>query len=508
MTSIHFAATPRDRVIDIGDGLIMRWSTNADADHIADVVGESFKWLLHDGPEGVTPPPNEMLISGAKRLLSGKNACMAEYDYAIVEDLNCESGKNPIAACAALHRVRAYYGCVNLLIGKPELIATQNCYRNKGLVRRLMFEMIHPESEAREDDMQFIPGIPHFYRQFGYEYGLTSFNPSKIANIQTIPTLATGDCEPFVLRLATPDDIPYLISKSANEIISPYTQVGLCHGPEYWYWSVRDLPMVAKTKYDCERETRIVVNSATGKDVGFTVVSHIYELSLELFALDEDVFVQDAIYPILRQLIAIHKERLKVRKAQEKGSRDTELIDTTSFHMLLQLHPNHPAIALLGSKLSPPANTPGYRMYARINDYPRFIQKIIPELEIRLVHSPMAGTTGILRLDFYRKVLGNKSKGLEIIFNKGKIVSARDWSNPGHEVTVEEYLAWKVSDNIPHVYAAAFAPLTFNTLLLGDRSLNDLEWSYGETVVKDNDTRILLNTLFPKTSHHFDIPMW
>lgn len=36
-------------------------------------------------------------------------------------------------------------------------------YRNKGLIRRLFLEMIHPASEARGDIIQFLPGIPHFY---------------------------------------------------------------------------------------------------------------------------------------------------------------------------------------------------------------------------------------------------------------------------------------------------------------------------------------------------------
>lgn len=92
---------------------------------------------------------------------------MTERDYALVENTRCEPGKNPIVSCVALHRVRAYYGCVGLIIGKPELIATQLEYRSKGLVRRLMVEMVHPESEARNDDMQFIPGLPHFYRYAG-----------------------------------------------------------------------------------------------------------------------------------------------------------------------------------------------------------------------------------------------------------------------------------------------------------------------------------------------------
>jgi hypothetical protein len=51
---------------------------------------------------------------------------MSEYDYALVEDTNNKAkGKNPIVACVSLHNVPAYYGSVNLVFGKPELIATE-----------------------------------------------------------------------------------------------------------------------------------------------------------------------------------------------------------------------------------------------------------------------------------------------------------------------------------------------------------------------------------------------
>jgi hypothetical protein len=64
-------------------------------------------------------------ITQQRRLLSGKNAVMSEHDYAVVEDPNRGKGKNPIVACASLHRCLIYYGSVNFYVGKPELIATE-----------------------------------------------------------------------------------------------------------------------------------------------------------------------------------------------------------------------------------------------------------------------------------------------------------------------------------------------------------------------------------------------
>ncbi|KAF9982870.1 hypothetical protein BGZ65_002418, partial [Modicella reniformis] len=220
MTNFLFEATPRDTTVDIGNGLIMRWSTCGDATNVANLVGECFRWSTFLNPmpigvipDGVIPGPHEAFSAAAKRLLSGKNATMMDRDYALVEDTKRrKTGKNPIVACVSLHRTRAYYGCVDLFFGKPELVASDPEYRNRGLIRRLILEMIHPESEARGDALQFIPGIPHFYRQFGYEYALSSYTISKIESVnQKIPVLARDKTEePFLLRKATPKDIPYL----------------------------------------------------------------------------------------------------------------------------------------------------------------------------------------------------------------------------------------------------------------------------------------------------------
>ncbi|KAG0286552.1 hypothetical protein BGZ96_009363 [Linnemannia gamsii] len=117
----------------------------ADSQDVQDLVGDSFKWLELVKPlePGVIPGSNESLKQ-ARRLLTRKNATMSEFSYALVEDTKRRvTDKNPIVACASIHRVRAYYGKVKLFFGKPELIATDPEYRNRGLVRKLLYEMIH-----------------------------------------------------------------------------------------------------------------------------------------------------------------------------------------------------------------------------------------------------------------------------------------------------------------------------------------------------------------------------
>ena len=55
--------------------------------------------------------------------------------------------------------------------GQPEFIATAPAFRGQGLVRRLL-DLVHRWSADRGDLVQVIAGIPFFYRQFGYSYGL------------------------------------------------------------------------------------------------------------------------------------------------------------------------------------------------------------------------------------------------------------------------------------------------------------------------------------------------
>ncbi|KAF8982092.1 hypothetical protein BGZ46_001828 [Entomortierella lignicola] len=542
-----FPQTSQRKNIDIGNGLIMRWSTKTDADNVATLLMDAFRWSPFGDPlpQDRAPGPNEFTGAAARRLFRGKSAVMRENDFALVEDTKREEGRNPIVACVALMRQKFFYGSVVLNLGVPELVATDTEYRNRGLIKRLFLEMIHPESDARGDVLQFIAGIPYFYRQFGYGYGLHLYNIARIDNPNIVPPLGKDQVEPFTLRRATLNDVDFLLRLSTPEKLHQNTTISTFYSRRYWEYTVHEAFEDKQHRFDAERETNIIVETKSGNPVGFTVASSVFfGPELEAFALDEDltsfVEVKDS---VLRQLFergtarkkVILKEAEEARKLKaeneqvkeaeeakkaEAGSENekaTETTDTTispapapapspPFVYKINLHPLHPLSALLGNSAKRDPNGPS--IYTRIYNYPAFIKAVAPELEKRLANSPIAGVTGRLRLDFYRQVEGSSGKGLEVFFEKGKIVDAKEWARPSPEEKMEESLNWMKENYTPVLFNANLAPLTFTNLLTGKDSLQDLTWAYGESFAYDDTTTLLLNTLFPKSEHRLDIFIW
>ncbi|CAO3569685.1 unnamed protein product [Mortierella alpina] len=554
MTVLQYQTSQRS-TIDLGDGLIMRWSTNADTENVGNLIAEAFRWVPLGNPlfpRDRVPDANEVMRAASKRLLSGKSHVMTEYDYALVEDTKREKGFNPIVACVSLQQSKAYYGSTDVTFGKPELIATDPAYRNRGLVRKLMLQMVHPESEARGDILQLIPGIQYFYRQFGYEYGLNLGSGYSIETADAITPLGKDESEPLILRKATEEDIPFLVRMSTPEKTHAHAAVGVYYTREYWQYTVVTAPAQKQFPLDADRDTRIIVHAATQKPIGFAVSSHAFlGPRLEALALDEDeISYFDAADSLLRQLVANAKEfvgeqtkgmaeytqKINASSAEAKpetkaeeepksteetkaAPEETKAADEAKgesepeefMPFALNLNQRHPFAALLalGGKAKPPSDKkPGYRLYTRIGNYAHFILAVKPELEKRLANSVLAGVTGTLRLDFFRKVEGQSGKGLEVVLEKGKIVEAKDWAKPDDEGQMLERVGWMKSGKMPNLYLATFHPLTFTNLVTGLRSVDDLVWAHGENAVRDDATTLLLNTLFPKVDHHFDIFDW
>lgn len=557
--------TQRPERIDIGDGLVMRWSTIKDANNIADCMAHAFKWsgIFATVAEDEEPAPNAWVKAGIKRLMRGNSAVMTEYDYAVVENTLAKDGQNPIVAGISLHGVPGFYGeKVSMLYGKPEAVCSNPEYRNKGLIRRLFHELIHPASDARGDVIQIIPGIPHFYRQFGYEYAIGLRNSRSIDDLNTkLPSLLAKDAitpsalaaEPFTLRVPTLADVPYLCKLSTREAQKSQAQVGLEYREPYWRYTIHDAIETQESSFDAGRLTRIIVDAKTGKDCGLVMGASAPRLGLFIFTLEEGYLYREALYPVLRQFVLAGEEpsAWEVKQAAEKKSKEDKEDDKTAKNddkdgpapkegqthattttdstaptsaekppapkpLRLILDPDHPITKLLESKSTADEHK-HIRLFTRIPSYANFILKVAPSLEHRLAQSCLAGITATLQFDFYRKVVGSAGKGLEVIIKDGQIVSARDDFVPP---TPEELMlaarerkalakAEGRPDTKPTVFKYQFAPLTFTRLLVGDLSVDEMIYFYTETSVGGgDDAKLLLETLFPKTKEQFQCDLF
>lgn len=95
---------------------------------------------------------------------------------------------------------------VRLKAAQLEMVLSHPEYRNRGLVRVLISQFL--EDVAAEDyDMSFIWGIPYYYRQYGYSYGLYG-NIRYCLPAAHIPD--SGEEETLALEPATLQDIAAL----------------------------------------------------------------------------------------------------------------------------------------------------------------------------------------------------------------------------------------------------------------------------------------------------------
>lgn len=433
---------------DLGDGLVLRWSTAEDTEHIAELVSMVFRDKAND-------PPNAFALQQIRALMSGQHPMMGPGDYGLIEDTNKEG--NPVVACTALWRHTWTYEGIPFSVGRPEMVGTDDRYRNRGLIRAL-FEMVHERSEAEGDLVQGITGIPYFYRQFGYEFAL-DLEDSRRVPTSLIPKAKEGELEAFTLREATTDDITEitaLYNRRRHESI-----VSESISRQQWLYEI-------ETWKELPSQLRLLalhmIVDATGQSVGFVAPltkRFSARLPVFLFELAEGVNWQAVMPPILR---ALHAYGLTVETVKP----DAPAFNEFSF----PLGRTHPLFEMLGDDLALKAEPP-YAWYVRVKDVPGFLKHIAPVLEKRLVASPVAGYTGEIKLDFYRS-------GLRMVFEQGRLTTVEPWRVPLYESGAK----------------GGFPPLVFLQLLFGHRSIEELRHMFPDVWV-ESDARPVLKALFP-----------
>src|SRR6266550_755436 len=121
-----------DRIMlrELGDGLVMRRATEADAERLGQFNADVLR-----GQDAPDPAP--WMDAWTRDLVGGRHPSFRA-DSALIA------------------------------VGQPEIVGTRPELRGRGLVRA-MFDVAHGWSAERGDQVLAINGIPWFYRQFGYE---------------------------------------------------------------------------------------------------------------------------------------------------------------------------------------------------------------------------------------------------------------------------------------------------------------------------------------------------
>jgi GNAT superfamily N-acetyltransferase len=432
---------------DLGNGLVLRWSTPEDVERVVELAAQVFR----PSPEA---PLNQHTPIWTRDMFSGRHPFIGPRDFGVVEDT--ASGKLVASACL-LGNTCMYEG-IPVGFGRPEEVATLPEYRNQGLIRAI-FELFHARSAARGDLMQGITGIRYFYRQFGYEYA-ASLEDELTVYFPAIPALKPGTPEPYTLREATPGDIPLLRQRWARAHVGAalWTEIG----EDYWRWAMAGMHPDALERW----RVYLIVE---GDDPAGTrrVGALILHPGRWGAAVSVSALMVEAGEPLVRVVPSVLRGVRALAETTRPIRPETPAPGAISFRW------SDPALrGALGD--TPVVATPyPYAWYLRVADLPRFLRHVAPALERRLAESAQAGYTGEVTVDFYRG-------GLRLAFEHGALALAEDWRRP----------LWGEAQ-------AGFPPLVFLQTLFGHRSLDELRRIYPD-VWASGDAAALLDTLFPK----------
>ncbi len=425
---------------NLGNGLIMRRSTAADADLLAD-----FNARIHGDDE----LDRIRLAAWTRDLLAKPHPTFHANDFTVVAE--AETGRI-VSTLNLISQTWTYEG-IPFGVGRPELVGTLPEYRNRGLVRT-QFDEIHKWSAERGELVQAITGIPYYYRLFGYEMAL-DLSGWRIGYEPNVPKLKVGEKEKFNIRLAVSDDLPFIVELYA-EAKKRYA-VSCFRAMDIFEYELN-----VQSRDSIPHRDILIITDEQGERLGYLqhpnylgrkgMIVFGYELKHGVSWLE----VTPSVIHYLWQC------------GQEFAKRDNRAC--TVFCFLLGL--DHPVYQALGKAL-PDVNEP-YAWYIRVPDLPAFIRHVTPALEKRLVDSIAIGYSGELKVSFYKD-------GLRLVFEKGKLKVVESWKPQSGD------------DG-----SAAFPGLTFIQLLFGYRSFEELHHAFADCFWEDNEARVILNILFPK----------
>jgi len=428
---------------DLGDGLVLRRATPADADALA-----VFNSRIHsdDGPD----KPDERVGAWTRDLLTRPHPTFQPDDFTIVE----ETATGRIVSSLNLLSQTWSYAGIPFGVGRPEVVGTLPEFRKRGLIR-LQFDEIHRWSAERGQLVQVITGIPYYYRQFGYEMAL-DLSGGRAAFQAQIEKMKPDEDRPYKIRRAEKNDLPFLHDLYAQA--GQRYLVNCLRPPEVWAYE-HD----GQSEKNVARLVQCVIEDKKGKPVGYVLHRWFlgmsgmmcmgYELTPGTPWLDVTPWVAQYLW----------------QTGQEYSKTEGKPCDSVGFF----LGADHPVYHAIGERRLA-VQFPTYAYYVRVADLPGFLRLIAPELERRLAASPAVGFSGELGLSFYRS-------GLRLGFENG------------HLTKCEEFTP------LPEVQdSAGFPYLTFLQLVFGHRTLDEIRILHPDCWYNNEQTRLVLNSLFPR----------
>lgn len=435
---------------ELGDGLVLRWSTPEDVEQVASLYAHVYR----SSPEA---PLNWHVPIWTRNMFSGRHPHIGPRDFAVVEDTTTGT----IVASTCLLGYTFEFESIPVQFGRPEVVATQPEYRKRGLIRAI-FELIHAKSEARGDLVQGITGIAYYYRQFGYEYAI-GLGTRLTVYFPAIPALKKDAVEPYTLRKATIEDIPLLRRLSDREQRSCAITTPLSE--EYYRWAMEGVPAEAP-----ERWNPYLIVDGGGGSAGYILLAPGRwgpEMNVDRLMVEEGVPLLAVVPSVLRGVQSLADTSVPMRP-------ETPPPGAVRIHLQSGSHPLQNELASVAPAIvTYPFSAYPEPWYIRVPDLSRFIRHVAPALERRLASTAQSGYSGELTLDFYRG-------GLRLAFQGGKLTAVEDWQRP----------LWGEG-------RAGFPPLVFLQLLFGYRSLHDLRSVYPD-VWAEGDAAPVLDALFPK----------
>lgn len=424
---------------DLGNGLRLRWATAQDIDAVA-----QFNVEIHSD----TAEPEMWLHDWTTDLMNGRHPTTTASDFTIVIDTN---KNNKIVSSMNLISQQWTYDGLPFGVGRPELVGTDPTYRRQSLVRS-QFEAIHAKSESRGELVQAITGIPWYYGLFGYQMAL-SYGGGRNFFWNEPGNMPKNVKKTYQVRAAEPADLAQLLS--LYQIHTQQSMICRVRDAECGRFEIFE----SKDTTPYHRHVEVVLN----QESEIVAYFELKQWGNGYLIREIGVLPGHSWRPILIFII----DQLKQRAVKLNKER-TIPITAVSFSLGQQ----HQVFDALGEALAEPYAP--YAWYIRVPNIVAFLAHITPVLEERLAQSVLVGHHG-------RHQLNLIDPALELVFENGRLIN------------IEPY-----EPKFLFQGDGLFPDRTFLHLLFGHMSRKEILASNANCSVRDKETAVLLDILFPK----------